>query len=135
MVGNLLLFIGWIGTGVLIAILLACVNTMLMSMREQLTEIGIMKSLGFTDASMFGLLIFQALALCCIGGGLGVFGAWASESWIAEVLGKNFPGYNVLPRTFALAGAITVGLGFVAGLVPAWRVARLRCVEALRSNE
>ena len=135
MIGNLPLFIGWIGTGVLIAILLACVNTMLMSMREQLTEIGIMKSLGFTDASMFGLLIFQALALCGIGGGLGIFGAWATEKAIARLLGANFPGYDILPRTFLIAIAITVGLGLVAGLVPAWRVARLRCVEALRSNE
>src|SRR6185436_7854771 len=44
MFGNLPLFVGWIGSGVLLAILLACINTMLMAMREQTTDIGIMKA-------------------------------------------------------------------------------------------
>jgi putative ABC transport system permease protein len=80
MVGNLPLFVGWIGTGVLIAIGLACINTMLMAMREQLAEIGILKSLGFTDGSMFGLLIAQALALCGLGGGIGILLAWSTKA-------------------------------------------------------
>ena len=35
MFGNMPLFVGWIGGGVLIAILLACINTMVMAFREQ----------------------------------------------------------------------------------------------------
>jgi putative ABC transport system permease protein len=54
MFGNIPLFLGWIGGGVLLAILLACINTMLMAMREQTTDIGIIKSVGFTDGAMFG---------------------------------------------------------------------------------
>jgi len=135
MVGNLPLFVGWIGTGVLIAIGLACINTMLMAMREQVSEIGILKSLGFTDGSMFGLLIAQALALCCIGGGLGLALAWATEGPISRGLGMMFPGYAIRAETFLLAGGLAVGLGLVAGVVPAWNAARLRVVEALRSVE
>jgi len=132
MFGNLPLFVGWIGTGVLIAILLACVNTMVMAFREQLAEIGILKSLGFTDATMFRYLIFQSLTLCCAGGALGILLAWGTETSLSEALGKNFPGYVIKPATFALAALITVGIGLAAGVAPAMRAARLKCVEALR---
>jgi len=133
MFGNLPLFVGWIGTGVLIAIFLACVNTMIMSMREQLSEIGILKSLGFTDRSMFGLLIAQSFTLCCVGGALGLLLAWSTQRGVENLLGTSFPGYRILPATFALAAVIAMLLGLFTGLAPAWRVAKLRCVEALRS--
>jgi putative ABC transport system permease protein len=133
MFGNLPLFVGWIGTGVLIAIFLACVNTMVMSMREQLSEIGILKSLGFTDGSMFALLITQSFTLCCAGGALGLLLAWSTQDWVANALGTSFPGYQITPGTFVLAAAIAMILGLLTGVAPAWHVAKLRCVEALRS--
>jgi putative ABC transport system permease protein len=135
MFGNIPLFVGWIGSGVLIAILLASVNTMLMSMREQSAEIGVLKSLGFTDGSMFGLLIVQSLTLCLLGGALGIFIAWATQHPIAEGLGSMFPGYVIQPETFALAAIVSLLIGIVAGLIPAWRASRLRCVEALRGAD
>ncbi|MBK7645078.1 MAG: ABC transporter permease [Planctomycetes bacterium] len=91
MFGNIPLFVGWIGTGVLIAILLASVNTMLMAMREQSAEIGVLKSLGFTDGSMFGLLITQSLFLAVLGGGLGIALAWFTQKPIADGLGDHVP--------------------------------------------
>lgn len=135
MFGNIPLFVGWIGSGVVLAILLACINTMLMSMREQTTDIGILKALGFTDGSMFTLLIAQALFLCLLGGGLGLLVAWATQGMVADWLGAMFPGYVITPGTFALAAIVTVLLGLVAGVMPAWSARRLRCVQALRGTD
>jgi putative ABC transport system permease protein len=135
MFGNIPLFVGWIGTGVLLAILLATVNTMLMAMREQSAEIGVMKSLGFTDGSMFGLLIAQSLVLALVGGGLGLLLAWAMQKPIAVGMSAFFPGFVVKPSTFAIAAGVTVFLGLAAGLIPAWRARSLRPVEALRSAD
>lgn len=135
MFGNIPLFVGWIGTGVLLAILLASVNTMLMSMREQAAEIGVLKSLGFTDGSMFGLLIAQSLCLSLLGGGLGLFLAWVTQKPIATAFAAFFPGFVVKPETFAIAAAVAVLVGLAAGIVPAWRASRLRPVEALRSAD
>jgi putative ABC transport system permease protein len=135
MFGNIPLFVGWIGGGVVLAILLASINTMLMSMREQSTDIGIMKSLGFTDQSMFGLLIVQALCLCAVGGGVGLLLAWSTQGAIAVWMAAFFPGYVITARTFALAAGVTVAIGFAAGIMPAWRARQLRCVEALRGTE
>jgi putative ABC transport system permease protein len=135
MFGNIPLFVGWIGTGVLLAILLASVNTMLMAFREQANEIGILKALGFTDATTFRLLVAQSLLLCGLGGAAGIALAAGSERWIADMLGTSFPNYMVQARTYGLAAAIALAIGLVAGLIPAWRAARLRCVEALRLAE
>jgi putative ABC transport system permease protein len=134
MFGNVPLFVGWIGGGVVLAILLACINTMLMTLREQRGDIGILKSLGFTDASMFGLLIAQALFLCALGGGLGMLVAWSVQGLIASWLGTMFPGFVITPGTFALATGVTLLLGILAGIVPAWQAGRLRCVQALRGE-
>lgn len=135
MFGNIPLFVGWIGTGVLLAILLATVNTMLMAMREQSAEIGVLKSLGFTDGSMFGLLLTQSLFLALLGGGLGLLLAWSTENSISVAMAAFFPGYAIKPETYILAAIVAVGVGIAAGVIPAWRASRLRPVEALRAAD
>ena len=97
-----------------------------------MAEIGILKSLGLHRLLDVPLPVVQSLALCCVGGGIGLLLAWATEKTLSDALGKNFPGYLIRPGTFVLAGVITVSIGLVAGVAPAVRAARLRCVEALR---
>jgi putative ABC transport system permease protein len=82
---------------------------------------------------MFALLITQSFTLCCAGGALGLLLAWTTQTWVEKLLGTAFPGYHILPATFVLAAAIAMMLGLLTGVAPAWRVAKLRCVEALRS--
>jgi putative ABC transport system permease protein len=135
MFGNIPLFLGWIGGGVLIAILVACINTMLMSMREQTTDVGILKSLGFTDGSVFGLFMAQGMFLCLVGGGVGLLVAWSTQGMIARSIEFMFPGYSITPRSFALAALVSIVLGVLAGWIPAARARRLHCVEALRGTE
>jgi putative ABC transport system permease protein len=135
MFGNVPLFVGWIGSGVVLAILLATINTMLMAMREQSIDVGIMKALGFTDGAMFGTLLAQALFLCALGGGLGMALAWALQGTIAEALASMFPGFVIRGSTFALAAGVTLLLGLLAGLIPAWNARNLRCVQALRGTD
>lgn len=135
MFGNIPVFLAWIGGGILIAILVACVNTMLMAMREQTAEIGVLKSLGFTDGSMFGLFIAQSMFLCFLGGALGMLLGWSTQGGIARSIEFMFPGYAIQPATFAMAAAVSLAMGPLAGIVPALRARNLRCVEALRSTD
>jgi putative ABC transport system permease protein len=134
MFGNVPLFLGWIGGGILVAILVACINTMLMSMREQTVDVGILKSLGFSDGSMFSLFLAQSMFLCLLGGALGILLAWSTQKSIAALIEMMFPSFVIQPWTFAIAGAVTVAVGLLAGLVPAWSARQLRCVEALRGT-
>ena len=135
MLGSVPFFITMIGGAVLAAILLACVNTMLMAGREQTHDIGILKSLGFADRASAMILVAQSLFLCAVGGGLGVLLAWFAQPAIASALAAVFPGYHIKPATLALGAAVTLALGLLAGLAPAWRASRLRCVEALSAKD
>jgi len=132
MVGNVPRLVSFIGIGVFFAILLACVNTMLMAAREQTHDVGILKALGFSDATMFRFYIAQSLFLCGAGGGAGILLALASQAGIAKAMGRYFPGYLIQPRTLALAIAVTLAVGFLAGIMPARAASRLRSVDALR---
>ncbi|MBL8841296.1 MAG: ABC transporter permease [Planctomycetes bacterium] len=135
MVGNVPFFVAAIGGGVLIAIVLACINTMLMAFREQLHDAGILKAVGFTDGSVAGLMLAESLLLCGLGGFGGIALAKLSEPGLRAALGSMFPGYEVTGETLLLASALTLAVGLVAGVVPALRARALRVVEALRSVE
>ncbi len=133
MVGNIPLFVSSIGGGVMIAILLAALNTMLMSAREQTRDVGVLKALGFSNGTVFGLLLLQAVTMCSLGGALGVFLAKASEPGMTRFLSTMFPGYAIGTETLIEAGAITLVIGVLAGLAPALRARGLSVVAALRS--
>jgi putative ABC transport system permease protein len=134
MVGNVPRLVGYIGAGVLLAILLACVNTMLMQAREQLREIGVMKALGFSDRSAALFLLLQAMLLVGTGGALGIGLALLTQPAMAVVLGQFFPGYAIQPQTLALAVGVTAILGMLAGAVPARLAERTTTVEAMRPH-
>ncbi|MSR47183.1 MAG: ABC transporter permease [Planctomycetes bacterium] len=135
MYGNLPFFVSAIGGGVLVAIVLACINTMLMAFREQLHDAGILKAVGFTDGSVATLMLAQSLVLCGIGGFAGIGLAKLTEPVMQLMLTRFGVPYEVPAETVALASALTISIGLVAGVVPAWRARQLRVVEALRSVE
>ena len=132
MIGDVPVFLASIGGGILVAILMAALNTMLMAAREQVRDVGVLKSLGFTDGSVAMVLLAQSLLLCGLGGGLGVLAAVGSAETMVDLLGGMFPGYQVTGATALLALALSLLLGVAAGLVPAWRAARTRVIDTLR---
>lgn len=133
MIGNVPMLVSSIGGGVMIAILLAVLNTMLMSAREQTRDIGVLKALGFTDGSVFGVLIVQSFGLCGLGGLLGIGVAKGLEPLISTAIGSMFPGFTVTLPTILEAATATAAIGFLAGIAPALRARALSVVDALRT--
>ena len=133
MIGNVPFFVGSIGGGVLIAILLATLNTMLMAAREQTRDVGVLKALGFQDGTMFSLMLAQSLILTTVGGMSGLLLAFATQEPLAGVLGTVFPGYHITARTALEALLVTLLIGVLAGIVPALRARQLSVLNALRS--
>jgi putative ABC transport system permease protein len=133
MLGNVPTFIASIGAGVFFAILLAALNTMLMAGRERTRDIGVMKAMGFSDGAVFGLLLAESLFLCTLGGLLGVLLATASEPVLTALFGPMLPGFVISVETKLLALGVTVFVGVVAGLIPAWRARKLVAVDAIRA--
>ena len=108
---------------------------MLMASREQTRDIGVLKSIGFSDSKLGLLFLAQSLALCGLGGLLGLLLAFGLEGAVAGMLGAQIPGYSITQETLLFSVLITLGIGLVAGFVPAWRAARMPCVTALSARE
>ncbi len=135
MLGSVPTLLGSIGGGVLFAILLAVVNTMLVAARERTRDLGILKALGFTDGTAFGLLMAESLLLTTVGGGLGIGLALLGErAFLHSPMAAMFQSYAIEPSALALSAALALAIGLVAGIVPAWSAARLQTVEAVRAD-
>jgi len=104
-------------------------NIMLVSVTERTQEIGILKSLGFTNSDVLLLFIVESVVLSVIGGllgiGLGVLGAYGAQNLM------ELP--YVFPIELIFVGfAVSVIVGLIAGVYPANKAARMNTVDALR---
>lgn len=135
MLGNLSLLLGFIGTAVVFAILLVTANAMMMSASERTSEIAVMKTIGYSDRTLFGLVLTEAGLIAIVGSALGLGLAYAFYRLI-DFNGFGFlPGFKVTPMTMAWGALLAIALMLASGLVPALRAARLPIVQALRKVE
>lgn len=134
MLGSVPFFLNAIGGAILFAILLAAVNTMLMAARQRTHEFGILKALGFTDGVTFALLLTESLVLCGLGGLLGVGTTAFLSTWMHSVMVTMFPAFDVTTETLWIGLSLSVLVGLLAGLVPAWSASRLDSAAALRAE-
>lgn len=108
-------------------------SVLLISVRERVREIGIMKALGADDGHIRRLFLAESLALALLGalGGIGAgMGLIVLTTWIGTQFGRSFAITLHWPGVaFALGFALAVGLLF--GWYPARRAARLDPVEAM----
>lgn len=132
MYGNVPFLIGLIGLAVVFAILLVAANTMMMAVRERTNEVAVLKTLGFDDATVFRMILFEG-AIIAFGGG--VIGALTAKFLIE---GTHFNGGGFLPpmtvswTTVAFGIGIAVLMGATSGAIPALQASRLKIVDALR---
>ena len=128
--GDIGLIVRWILFAVFFTLLLVVGNTTAQSVRERIPELAILKTLGFTDGSVLGLVLAEAVALCLIGGLAGLALATPLGVAIANASGGNLP-VAVDHRVWAMGLAAIALLSFAVGLMPAMRASRLTIVDAL----
>jgi len=133
--GNVSLLMGTIGMAVVFAILLVTANAMMMSSRERTGEVAVLKTIGFTDRTLFGLVMLEAGIIAVTGAVLGLGGAKLLYKASNFNAGGFLPGFDVTTNTLILGLAVTLLLMLASGLVPAIRAARLPVVQALRRVE
>jgi putative ABC transport system permease protein len=120
-----------------IVALIGVINTILMSVYERTSEIGIMKALGARRGSIFQLIWLETVMICLAGGLTGsaaaIVGSGVVERAIKALADLGVSGSVVritpLVVVYAVVGAIV--LGFFGGLYPAWRASSMRPVEAI----
>jgi putative ABC transport system permease protein len=116
---------------VLFTILLVAANTMAQAVRERTNELAIMKTLGFGDGQLLGLVLMESVLLAVLGGGAGLLMAWLITQR-GDPTGGLLPAFFLPTRDLVLGIVLILALGIAAGLLPAWQAGRLRIVDALR---
>lgn len=118
---------------VFFTILLVAGNTMAQSVRERTEELGVLKAMGFTNELVLGTVLGESVAIACIGGFSGL-----TLSWMLTLGGSPAPSFLaiwVLPGSDIVLGVIlAIGLGLIAGILPAMQAMRLRIAVALRTG-
>ena len=133
-IGDLGALVTRILAAVFFTILIMTGNTMAQSVRERLPELGILKTLGFSDGKVTALVLAEALALLGLAGGLGMLVATGVLPALNRAIGARFPPLHVTPGTWLAGAAIVLALGLAVGLPPALRARRLRIVDALAGH-
>jgi putative ABC transport system permease protein len=106
-------------------------NIMFVTIRERTNIIGIQKALGARNYFIMASVLFESVFLCCIGGILGLLLIGVGVILLnVQDLGFEF----VLTMSNIIIGlSISVVLGIVAGIVPAYLASRMDPVVAMRS--
>jgi putative ABC transport system permease protein len=110
---------------------------MAMSVRERVREVGVLKTLGFTDGNVLGMILGEAISISLLGGALGFLLSTVLVGGVAHSPAGGFlpPIAPFEPSVAAACVATAVVIGFVSSLVPALGAARTPIVEALRSTD
>lgn len=128
--GDIGMIVRWILFAVFFTLLLVVGNTMAQSVRERVPQFAVLKTLGFSDNSVLGFVLAETLALCLIGGVVGLGLATALGAVVAQAAGPMLP-IAVDGRVW-MAGVVAIFvLALVVGLLPALRARRLKIIDAL----
>jgi putative ABC transport system permease protein len=128
-------FLGTVGLVTLALGAIGIINIMLVAVADRTREIGLRKALGATNGSIMFQFFIEGAFLTLLSGFLGMGGAAALMSALAQL--PQPPGFDT-PRLVPMTAAVAIGslaiAGVIAGLYPARKAALLQPVEALRKE-
>lgn len=135
--------IGWLA-GVVATIMafgavFGALNTMYSAVSARTREIGTLRALGFGALPVVASVMAESLLLSLCGGLLGAVIAYlAFNGYAVSTLGGGFTQvafqFAVTPGLVMLGVMLALGIGFIGGLAPAIRAARIPVTEALRAG-
>jgi putative ABC transport system permease protein len=132
--GNVKLFLLSVCAAVTFTLLLVSGNTMAMSVRERVREVGIMKTLGFTPVAILAIIVGEAVAIALIGGALGLAFSELICSYIRQgpITFVDLKALHVPPVVMLGGLLLAAVVGMASALVPALGASRKSIVECLR---
>ncbi len=119
-----------------IGALAGALNTMYSSVASRGTEIATLRAIGFGKVPTFAGTLAEALVLALVGGALGIIAATALfQGYSASTLSANFTQvvftFRITPALCVSALLLALVVGFIGGMFPALRAARLPIVGML----
>ena len=134
-----------IGLFTLLSVAVGVSNIMLITVNERTREFGIRKAIGATPASLLRLIIAESVVITLFFGYIGMLCGIAANEYMNATIGHTVVDSGLFKATMFVnptvgldvcfgATAVMVVAGTLAGLMPAWRAARIRPIEALRAE-
>ena len=103
---------------------------MLIGVSERRREIGIRRCGGASRGDILSQFILEALAISCLGGAIGITLALVGSSVVARFQKLSLPvAWDVL----ILSAGLSLGIGILFGMYPAWKAAHVDPIAALRA--
>lgn len=133
-------FIWFVGLGTLTAGIVGISNIMIITVKERTKEIGIRKALGATPFSIVSTLLMESTLVTGIAGYVGLVLGVGLLELIAFAIRKSgaklpyFMNPEVDFQVAVTAICLLVGVGVLAGLMPALRAARITPTEAMKAD-
>jgi putative ABC transport system permease protein len=121
--------VSWAVIGVILVVL---ANTMAMSARERLGEYAVLKTMGFRPWHLAGIIVGESMIMALMGGVLGLTLSLPALRLFPKDVTQYFPILEISDTTAALGLSISLVVGVLAALLPAWRATRVGIAEALR---
>jgi putative ABC transport system permease protein len=132
--GNVKMFLLSICAAVTFTILLVSGNTMAMSVRERIREVGVLKTLGFTPGAILAIILGEAGFISLIGGAIG-----CGLAWLMCGVVRHSPAFLTQLKTLTIVPSVAVAclviallIGLVSSLIPAWGASRTSILDSLR---
>jgi putative ABC transport system permease protein len=128
-------FTRWLGIACLAGVLALVANAIVLAVQDRVREHAVLQTLGFRGGHIAGLIVAEGAALSLAGGVAGAVLAAGLLSWgqfALSVEGNSLP-IAAGPATLAWGLVLSVALGVVAGLVPAWQAGRRPITECFRA--
>jgi putative ABC transport system permease protein len=112
-----------------VTLMMIVINTMILAVRERFFEIGVLKTLGFSQLRIMVLIMSESFFIFLVGGAVGMGLSLPASRLAGAELGL------VLSPMIVLHGlAITLGLAVAAGVLPTLKAMRIPVVAAFRTR-
>jgi len=132
---DLIGFAHWLGYACVALVLSLVATTTVMSVQDRIREHAILQTIGLRPARIFRLIMAESLLMCLIGGVLGTGFSLAALTWSGLAIGAE--GVTIAFRPSwelgMLGTMVSIVVGLLAGLIPAWQAARAQIVSSLQN--
>ena len=106
-------------------------NIMLVTVTERTREIGIRKAIGASRGTILSQFLMEAVVLCMLGCGLGIFLSWAILQTVTTVVSSLDMAFTLDGGVVLIAVVFCFIIGVVFGLYPANKAAKMKPIDAL----
>lgn len=106
-------------------------NTMMQAVRERTSELAVLKTIGFSNGGVLGMVLAESVLLLLLGGVIGIGLVTLINAALPAMSGGMITGAQVSWKSWSLGLALALGIGVVVGALPALRAMRLNIVDAL----